>query len=158
VTLTDLGVGLAILVGIVGIIVPVLPGTVLIGAALIAWALEVQTATGWTVMGLGLALLVIGTVVKFLIPGRAMKAAVPNKTLLIGAIFAIAGFFVIPVVGLFVGFPLGVYVAERVRVGAEQAWPSTKAALKAVGVSILIELIFAVLATVTWIIGVVLVR
>ena len=46
------------------------------------------------------------------------------------AVLLIAGFFVVPVVGLFVGFVLGVYVAERQRVGGEQAWPSTKAALR----------------------------
>ena len=44
----------------------------------------------------------------------------------------IVGFFVIPIVGLFVGFPIGVYVAEYARVVREQAWPSTWAAIKAV--------------------------
>ena len=52
----------------------------------------------------------------------------------------VVGFFVIPVVGLFVGFVLGIYLAERRRVGQADAWPSTKAALRAVGLSILIEL------------------
>jgi uncharacterized protein len=53
-----------------------------------------------------------------------------------------------------VGFPVGIYVAERVRVGADGAWPSTRAALKAVGASILIELAAAVLATGVWVAGV----
>ena len=61
----------------------------------------------------------------------------------------------VPVVGLFIGFVLGIYLAERARVGAAQAWPSTVAALKAVGVSILIELVAAFLAAVTWVVGVV---
>ena len=68
------------------------------------------------------------------------------RTLVVGGLCAVVGFFVIPVVGALVGFPIGVYVAERVRVGADGAWPSTKAALKAVGVSILIELAAAVVA------------
>jgi uncharacterized protein len=38
-------------------------------------------------------------------------------------------------------------------VGADRAWPSTKAALRAVGVSILIELAAALLATATWLTG-----
>ncbi|MEZ5095218.1 MAG: hypothetical protein R2731_03305 [Nocardioides sp.] len=42
-TWTDVAVGLAILVGLAGIVVPVLPGTVLILAALLAWALELGT-------------------------------------------------------------------------------------------------------------------
>ena len=58
----------------------------------------------------------------------------------------VVGFFVVPVVGLFVGFVLGVYLAERRRVGGAAAWPSTKEALRAVGLSILIELAAGVLA------------
>ncbi len=156
-TLTEVAVGIVILIGLAGIIVPVLPGSILVLGAIVAWALEVGTATAWIVVAVATTFLVVGTIVKYLIPGKQMKAAgVPNSTLWIGALFAIVGFFVIPVVGMLVGFVVGVYVAERQRVGADDAWPSTKAALKAVGVSILIELAAALLATGTWIVGVVL--
>jgi hypothetical protein len=57
-------------------------------------------------------------------------------------------------VGLFLGFILGVYLAERYRVGAQSAWPSTQEALRAIGVSILIELAAGVLATGVWLVGV----
>ena len=66
----------------------------------------------------------------------------------------VVGFFVVPVVGLFLGFVLGVYLAERRRLGAAGAWPSTKASLRAVGLSILIELVAGVLAAGTWVVGV----
>ena len=155
-TVTDLFVGLAILVGLAGIIVPVLPGTVLILAALLIWAVQVGTGAGWVVFAVGTTFLAVGTMVKYVVPGRRMQAAgVPNSTILIGALVGIVGFFVIPVVGLLVGFVLGVYLAEHRRVGAERAWPSTKAALKAVGLGILIELVAALLATATWLVGVV---
>jgi len=156
VTLTDLFVGLAILVGLAGIIVPVLPGTVLILAALLIWAVQVGTGVGWVVFAVGTTFLAIGTLVKYVVPGRRMQAAgVPNSTILVGALVGLVGFFVIPVVGLLVGFVLGVYVSEHRRVGAERAWPSTKAAIKAVGLGILIELVAALLATATWLVGVV---
>ena len=64
-------------------------------------------------------------------------------------------FFVVPVVGLFVGFVVGVYAAEYRRVGGSAAWPSTKSALRAVGLSILIELAAATLAACVWVVGVV---
>jgi hypothetical protein len=48
---------------------------------------------------------------------------------------------------------LGIYLAERVRVGAGGAWPSTKAALHAIGFSILIELAAALAATAVWLGG-----
>lgn len=153
-TWTDALVGLAIVVGLAGIIVPVLPGSVLIAGALLVWAFVVGSSTGWVVTAVALLLLLAGNVIKFLWPGKRLKATVPNNTLLVGAIFAVVGFFVIPVVGMLVGFPIGVYVAERSRLGPQGAWPSTKAALKAVAASILIELVFALGATVVWIAGV----
>ena len=70
----------------------------------------------------------------------------PNSTLFAGAVASLVGFFVVPVVGALVGFPVGVYVAERIRLGADGAWPSTKAALKALGLSILIEFVAGLLA------------
>jgi uncharacterized protein YqgC (DUF456 family) len=154
VTLVEVVVGLAILVGLAGIVVPVLPGTVLILVAVLVWATEMGGATAWTVLAVCVVLLAAGTVVKYLVPGRRLKATVPTSTLVVGALVGLVGFFVIPVVGLFVGFPVGVYVAERVRVGGEHAWPSTVEALRALGVSILIELVFGVLAALTWVVGV----
>ncbi len=152
---TELLVAVVIAVGIAGIIVPVLPGTVLILGAILVWALEIGTSTGWVVFALCATLLVSGSVVKYLVPGRRLKASgVPGRTLLVGGLLAFVGFFVIPVIGMFIGFVLGVYVAERARVGATRAWPSTVGALKAVGVSILIELVAAFLAAVTWVVGV----
>lgn len=148
-------VALAIAVGIAGIIVPVLPGTILVLAAILVWALEIGTSTGWAVFAVATLFLVVGSVVKYLVPGRHLKAAgVPTRTLVAGGVLAFVGFFVVPVIGMFIGFVLGVYVAERARVGGALAWPSTKGALRAVGVSIVIELVAAFLAAVTWAAGV----
>ena len=145
----------AIAVGLVGILVPILPGSVLILAAVLVWAFEVGGSTAWAVFAVAAVLLVGGGVVKFVLPGRRLKeAGIPGSTQWTGAAFGIVGFFVVPVVGLFLGFVLGVYVAERRRVGAA-AWPSTKAALRAAGLSILIELAAGLLATMVWVGGVV---
>ena len=153
---TEIVVAVVIAVGIAGVIVPVLPGTILVLGAILVWALEIGTTTGWAVFAVAAALLVGGSVVKYLVPGRRLKASgVPNRTLLVGAVLAFVGFFVIPLVGMFIGFVLGIYLAERTRLGAARAWPSTVHALKAVGVSILIELVAAFLAAVTWAVGVV---
>lgn len=151
---TEILIAVLIAVGIAGIIVPVLPGTILVLGAILIWALEIGTAPAWVVFAVAAALLIGGTVVKYLVPGRRLKeAGVPNSTLVTGGLLAFVGFFVIPVVGMFVGFVLGVYVAERRRVGPTRAWPSTTGALRAVGVSILIELVAAFLAAVAWVVG-----
>lgn len=156
-TLTEIAIAAAIAVGIVGILVPVLPGSVLVMAAILVWALEIGTSTAWAVFAVATVLIALGAVVKFAVPGRRLKdAGIPARTQLAGALLGFVGFFVVPVVGLFLGFVLGVYLAETRRVGRASAWPSTKHALKAVGLSILIELAAALLAAGTWVAGVVL--
>jgi uncharacterized protein YqgC (DUF456 family) len=151
---TELLVGLAVLVGLVGIVVPILPGTLLVLGAVLVWALEDGSGLAWSVFALATILLAAGQVVKYAVPGRRLKAnGVPNRTLLLGTVLGAVGFFVVPVVGLFIGFVLGVYLAEVQRVGRDAAWPSTKHALNAVVHSVLIELVAGVLAAATWVTG-----
>jgi len=150
-------VALAIAVGLVGILVPMLPGSLLVAAAIVVWALGEASATAWVVAVAGLALLATGTVVKYLVPGRRLqRAGVPTSTLLAGGALGVVGFFVVPVVGLPLGFLLGVYLAQWHRVGRAAAWPATVHAVKAVGLGIVIELVFGILAAAVWAAGVVL--
>ena len=154
-SLTEVVVGVAIAVGLIGILVPVLPGSALILVAILLWALELGSATGWAVFAVAAGFLVVGTVVKYVVPGRQLKdAGIPASTQWTGVALAVPGFFVIPVVGAFVGFILGVYLAERRRLGPG-AGASTMSALRAVGVSVLIELTAAILAASAWAAGVV---
>lgn len=155
-SLTEVLVAVALAVGLAGILVPLLPGSALIFAAILVWALSVDTAGGWVVLALATVLLLVGTVVKYAVPGKRLKdAGIPASTQWIGAAVGIVGFFLVPVVGIVLGFVLGVYLAEHRRVGSAQAWPSTKHALRAVGLSILIELTAGLLATLAWVVGVV---
>ncbi|WP_435593438.1 DUF456 domain-containing protein [Nocardia sp. bgisy118] len=149
-------IGLLILVGLLGIIVPILPGVILVFGAILAWAIMTGGATAWTVFAISTVFLVLSGIVKYTWPGRKMKdAGVSNRALFLGAVLGVVGFFVIPVVGLFVGFVLGVYLSELQRLGQNQpAWHTTKHALKGVGLSMLIELLGALLATATWILGI----
>ena len=154
-SLTEVLVGVAIAVGLVGILVPVLPGSVLILSAILVWAIGLGSSTGWAVFGVATVLLLVGTVVKYAVPGRQLKdAGIPASTQWTGVALAVPGFFVIPVVGAFVGFVAGVYLAERRRLGPGAAGPSTWSALRAVGVSLLIELTAGVLAAAAWVAGV----
>jgi len=148
-------VGLVILVGVVGIIVPVLPGTLLVLAAIGVWAFQVGTTAGWVVFSGATLAVTAAFVAKYAWPGRRLKAAgVPNAALMVGGLCALVGFFVIPFVGLFVGFPLGVYLYELQRQQTQEAaWESTKHAMKAAGVSILIELAGALFAAGLWLFG-----
>jgi uncharacterized protein YqgC (DUF456 family) len=144
---------LLVVVGLFGIVVPLLPGTLLVALGIGVWAATEGTTESWAVFGVAAAFLVAGTFLKYAVPGRRLKATVPTSTLVVGGIGAVIGFFVIPVVGALVGFPVGIYAAERVRVGSDGAWPSTTTALRAMGVSILIEFAAALVATTIWITG-----
>jgi hypothetical protein len=66
----------------------------------------------------------------------------------------VVGLFAIPVVGAPIFFALAIYVFERALRGKEQAWPSTKTALKALLQSIGIELVGAFLIAVAFLSGV----
>lgn len=152
----EVALALVIALGLVGVLVPVLPGSLLVGAAILVWAFAVSGPTAWAVAALAVLLLVAGVVVKYLVPGRRLqRAGVPTRTLAVGGVLGVVGFFVIPVVGLPVGFVLGVYLSESSRLGPRDAWPATVHALRAVGLGILIELGFGVLAALTWAVGVV---
>jgi uncharacterized protein YqgC (DUF456 family) len=149
-------VGLAIAVGLVGVVVPVLPGALLAWGAILVWALAVGTSTAWAVLAIATLAIGLAQVFKLLVPGRRMRAAgVPRASIVAGGVLAVVGFFAIPVVGLFVGFPLGVYLRERWRLGEhDPAWRSTTAALRAIGLSIAIELAATLVAAVAWLVAV----
>jgi len=149
-------VALAIAVGLVGVIIPVLPGSLLVLGAILVWAWNLGTAAAWVAFAVAAVFIALGGIVKYVVPGRRLKDNnIPTSTLLLGGVLGVIGFFVIPVVGLLIGFVLGVYLAELLRVCAQAAWPGTKHALKAVGLSVLIELVASTLAAVTWALGVV---
>jgi uncharacterized protein YqgC (DUF456 family) len=155
VTVVEILVAVAIAVGLATTIVPILPGTLIVGGAILVWASETGGTTAWLVFAVAAVLLMVGAIVKYLLPGKRLKdAGIPTSTQLAGVALGVVGFFVVPVLGLFLGFVLGVLLAEWRRLGRERAWPSTKHALKAAGLSILIELLFSVLATLAWVVGV----
>ncbi|NAZ87565.1 DUF456 domain-containing protein [Kineococcus indalonis] len=171
-------VALAIAVGLVGVVVPVLPGTVLIGLAVLVWA-AVQGGAAWAFSAGAAALLVAGQVAMYLVPGRRLtRAGIPRTTLLLGGALGVVGFFAVPVLGLPLGFVLGVFLAElarspRARPGAGPAggaatprspgragaaWSSTAVALKGVGLAVALEGLAGTLAAVVWVVGALVLR
>ena len=150
----DVLAGAAIAVALVGIVIPILPGSLLIAVALVVWAAVVGQTAGWVVVVVALLVLGAGQLAKYLLPGRHLKnLGIPTRTLLLGGLLGIVGFFVIPVIGLVLGFVLGVYLSEAQRLGTTAAWPATKATVKAVGASILIELAAGTTAAAIWFVG-----
>lgn len=150
-------VGLAILVGVAGVVIPVLPGGLLAWVAIAVWAVQVQDAAGWAVLAVSTLAIGATQVLKYVVPARRLRdSGVPRLSMAVGLAAGIVGFFVIPFVGLFLGFPVGIYVGEWYRLRNHRlASDSTRAALRNVGLSILIELAGVLVAAAAWLAAVI---
>jgi uncharacterized protein YqgC (DUF456 family) len=144
-------VGLAMAVGLVGIVVPVLPGLPVIWGAGLVWALAEDGAARWLVLAVLTVLLAVGTVARYVLAARSMGGKVPRLTMLAAAVGGVVGMVVIPVVGMPVGGVVGVYVAELRRTGNRPAaWASTKKVMLAFGIGMAVELAAGIAMVVTW--------
>ena len=147
-------IALAMVVGILGTVVPLLPGLPIVWAAALVYGVaEGFGVIGWicfvviTLVGIG------GIVAGIVVPQRKVQGGgAPFSTSLLGLIGGIIGFFVIPIVGLVVGAVVGVFVAERLRTGnREEAWASTKRAIVGFGVGALVQMGAGFVMMLTWI-------
>lgn len=144
-----------IIVGTLGIVIPVLPGSITSLLGIILWAVVVRSAEGWVVLVLGGTLLIAGMSMSMVLTNsRLKKQQIPNRTLLLGVVGAVIGMFVIPVVGLFVGFLVGLLASETVRnrnltTALESSW----VAAKAMGTGMILELACALLAGTVFVVG-----
>ncbi len=154
----ELLVAVAVVVGIAGVVVPILPGLLLVWAAIVAWGVVEGGTVGWVVVAGATVVAVVSQVVKYVVPGRRLRrAGVPDRALLVGALAGVVGFFVVPVVGLFLGFVVGVYAAERLRLRDHRAASAaTGAPRRAAGLSILLELAATLLIAGGWVAALVL--
>ena len=144
--------GLGIVVGLVGTVLVGLPGIIIIWGSVLAWALLGDNPWRWWVLAVATILLLTSTVLKYVLPGRRLsEAGVPGWTLVVAGVGGVVGFFVIPVVGFFVGFVLALLGSELIRLrDLSAAWPATRSALAAVGLSVAIELFAGLLMAASW--------
>jgi uncharacterized protein YqgC (DUF456 family) len=155
--LVNVLVGVAILVGLVGLVVPVLPGSLLIGAAVLVWAIDAEQGGAWLVFVLVALLLAVGHAASYVVAGKQVAASgVPRRSLVVAGLAGIVGFFVVPVIGLALFFPLGLFGMEYLRLrDVGSARTSAWVALKATALGMLLELGFALTAAATWLLAVV---
>ncbi len=146
-----------IVVGLAGVLIPLLPGPICIWLGIGLWSFDRGDATAWVVLVVATVILLLGLLLKYAVPGQRLReAGVPWITLAFGALLGVIGFFVIPVIGLPIGFVLGIYLLELNRLGSSAAaWPSTRKAVTAVGLSMLIEFGSGLLASSVWLAAVI---
>lgn len=148
--------GIVMVVGLVGVVLPVLPGLLLILVTAVVWAFEVGGWQPWVVVVAMAVVMGIGTFVKYQVPGRELAGQdLSTRTWLLATVGAVVGFFVIPLAGLLVGFVLGLYVGQRGDLGTHAAaWASTRRVLGGVGKGIAIEFAAGFIALSWWVVAV----
>lgn len=142
--------------GLVGIVLPVVPGLLLVWVGVLLWSVTESSPASWWVLGIVTALYAAGVVTEYLVPGQHMRrAGVRTSTLVVAVVIAIAAGIVLPVIGALIGFPLGIYLVQRLRRDtAQEARLATLHALRAIGLNILVEFATAVLMIATWVLAV----
>lgn len=145
--------GLVMLLGLLGVLVPGIPGPLIVWAGVMWWTLSEKSALALVVLMAATALLLLNQVLKWLLPARNLRAVgTPYRALFLAGVAGIVGFFVIPVIGGLLGSVGGLYLLERIRLGSHgDAWASTRTALRAIGLSVLVELFACLLVVGAWI-------
>ncbi|MFI2372665.1 DUF456 domain-containing protein [Streptomyces sp. NPDC018833] len=149
-------VGGVMLLGLLGVLLPGVPGRLLVWAAVLWWAMHELSGAAWALLVGATVVLLIIQVIVWLLPPRRRGVAVTRRTAVYAGVGALVGFVVVPVVGAVPGFIGGIYVCERRRLGGHgQAMASTRSAMRAAGTSVLVELFGCLLVVGAWV-GVVL--
>jgi uncharacterized protein len=149
--------GILLVVAAVGVIYPVVPGSPIAIVTLLVWAWVVGGWAAWAAAVIGALLCVVGWSASAVLTGRKLKELeVPKWSILVAALAGIAGMFLIPVVGIFVGFAVGLLVSEAVRHrDVRRAVHYSLQTLKAMGAGVLVEFGMLCAAASVWSAGVV---
>jgi uncharacterized protein len=145
-------------VGLVGVVVPVLPGLLLVWLASVGTILYVGTDTvGWIVAVLLTVLFALGSGATIWLPARqGRRGGVPLRSLLAALLGAVVGFVVIPVIGFPIGAFAGLLLGEQQRHGDWQAaTASVGQVLRAYGIGVVVEMVVGVLMIATWLVAIV---
>ncbi len=116
-----LGFGLAVafmLVGVVGIVVPIIPGILLIWLTTLiyAWATDFATIPVSYIVIFTLVSLVVGTADFWLPIMGAQKIGASKRAMFLGIVGGIVGTFILPLIGTIIGYALGILVGEFIKV------------------------------------------
>lgn len=147
-------IGLAMAVGLIGTLLPLLPGLPIIWAAALVYGMvESFKGAGAVTFTLITVLAVAGIAAGLVLPHqRVASRGAPVSTVGAGVALGIIGFFVIPVVGLVVGAVGGVLLAERARTGDwATAWTTTKDLLVGFGIGVAVEFAAGLAMIICWV-------
>ncbi|MET7442060.1 DUF456 domain-containing protein [Streptomyces sp. NPDC004082] len=146
-------VGVVILLGLFGVLVPGVPGSWLVWAAVLWWALEDPRKLSWSVLVGATVALLLAQAARWALPPRRLSASGATPRMAAYAGFgALLGFVVLPVLGALPGFMGGIYLSERLRLGRHgEAVAALRTAMRSGGWSVLAELFACLLIMGAWV-------
>jgi uncharacterized protein len=142
------------LVGVIGVIVPMLPGIFLVwlGVAVYVWRDNFENLSMATFIVISLIVVFAGLSDLWLPIFGARKSGAAKRTILTGLLGAIIGSFIIPLIGTIIGYAVGVLLGEyHKRRDWDAAWQASKGGLAGWGVATLIQLVAAVMVIIIFI-------
>ncbi|MFF2848284.1 DUF456 domain-containing protein [Streptomyces sp. NPDC058001] len=145
-------VGVVMLLGLCGVLVPGVPGSWLVWASVLWWALQDPRRLTWAFFVGATLVLLVSQAVRWQLPPRRLRQSGATRRMAVWAGGgALVGFFVVPVLGGILGFIGGIYVSERLRLGSHgDAVAGVRTALRAGGWSVLAELFACLLIFGAW--------
>ncbi|MDQ1035433.1 uncharacterized protein YqgC (DUF456 family) [Streptomyces sp. V3I8] len=145
-------VGVVLLLGLAGVLVPGAPGSWLVWAAVLWWAFEEPRPLSWGVLVAATATLLVARVIRWRLPPRRLRSSgATPRTAVCAGVGALLGFFVVPVLGAIPGYLGGAYLAERLRLGGHgEAVASVRSVMRLGGTSVLVELFACLLIAGAW--------
>jgi uncharacterized protein YqgC (DUF456 family) len=149
--------GLLLAVAAIGTVYPVLSGSLLAIVTLIGWAWIIGSPGAWAVGVIGSIIAAVGWSASAVLTRRKLRQLqIPRRSILVAVVSGVVGMFLIPVVGLFVGFGAGLLASEYARRrDLRSSLRSSVETLKATGLGVLVEFGMVCLAASVWMIGVI---
>lgn len=144
---------IALVVGLIGTLIPILPGVAFMWLASLLYGFVVgYTPFGVVVMFILTALMVASLIVGAILPRKAaVESGAATRSQVVGVIGAVIGFFIIPVVGVIVGALAGLLLAELADKGElRPAWNATIGLAKGFGVGALAQFGFGFAMLLLW--------
>jgi uncharacterized protein YqgC (DUF456 family) len=134
------------------VLLPGVPGSWLVWAAVLWWAMEDPRPVSWGVLVGATLVLFVSQVVRWSLPPRRLQAAgATGRMAVFAGVGALLGFVLLPVLGAVPGFLGGIYLCERLRLGRHgEARAALRTVMRSGGTGVLVELFTCLLIAGAW--------
>ncbi len=144
-------------VGLLGLLIPVIPGLVIIWLASLAYAVGAGFQTpGWIFFTILTIIMIVGSVADNLVMGQqAHKSGASWISVLLAMLFGVIGTFILPIIGSLIGALLALFLAEWIRMkNWRQAMTATSGWAVGCGWAVVIRFLLGLLMIGIWIVWV----